>query len=72
LNFTLLQDFQDDLITGETRKGLFEVVIGSDFAFGDIEEDILDLEDVVEVGFVAGAERCDGVLVTCDLESLLA
>jgi hypothetical protein len=44
------------LVASETRKGFFQVVIGSDLSLGDIEEDILNLEDVVEIGLVAGTK----------------
>jgi hypothetical protein len=60
------------LIARETGKGLFQVVIGSDLSFGDVDEDILNLEDIIEIGLVAGTKGCDGVFVTCDFEPFLA
>jgi hypothetical protein len=72
LNLALFEDLQDDLITGQPGKGFFQVVVGSDLSFGDVDKDILNLEDIIEVGFVAGTKGCDGVFVTCDFEPFLA
>jgi len=41
-------------------------------AFTDREEDVGDLEDIVEVGFDAGAVLKDFVFVAGDFETLLA
>jgi hypothetical protein len=60
------------LVACETGKRLFEVIIGRDLSLGDVEEDVLNLKDIIEVGLVAGAKRCNGVFVACDFESFLA
>lgn len=73
LQFTLHQNLHDDLISADAfAEGLNEVVVGRDLAFGDVEEDVWDLQDVVEVCLVAGAVGLDGVFVAGDFEAFFA
>jgi hypothetical protein len=67
------QDLHDDLVSADAfAESLDEVVVGRDLAFGDVEEDVWDLQDVVEVCFVAGAVGLDGVFVAGDFEAFFA
>jgi hypothetical protein len=67
-----LENLQDDLVASETGKCLFQVIVGRDLSFGDVEENILNLKNVIKVGLVAGAKGRNGVFVACDFESFLA
>jgi hypothetical protein len=72
LQFAVLEDvyyYGFERLLGE---GFFEIGFRCDLAFGDVEEDIFDLEDVRQVGFDAVAVFEDFVLVARDLEALLA
>lgn len=72
LQIALVQDFQNNVIDGSVfAESLCEVGGGRGLAFGDVEEDGGDLEDIVEVGLDAGAVFEDFVLVTGDFETLL-
>lgn len=61
LELALLQDLEDySVLGGGGAEGLLEVGVGRNGAFGDVGEDLVDLEDFVEVGFTRGVSwvRC--------------
>lgn len=61
LELALLQDLEDyGVLGGGGAEGLLEVSVGRNGAFGDVGEDLVDLEDFVEVGFTRGVSwvRC--------------
>ena len=72
LQLPLLQYNQHDLIARLAREGLFEVLIGCDLAFRNVEEDVGDLQDVVEVLFRTGAIFEDFVFIARDFKALFA
>jgi hypothetical protein len=72
LQLAVLEDVDDYGLERLLGERLFEVGFGRDLAFGDVEEDVFDLQDVGEVGFDAVAVLEDFVLVAGDFEALLA
>lgn len=73
LQFALVQDLEDDVVEGcLCAEGLLKVGVGCDGAFGYVYEDVGDLEDVVKIGFDAGAPFEDFVFVAGYLVAFLA
>jgi hypothetical protein len=73
LQFALLQDFEDYVILLHVFAKCFgEIVRRGNLAFGYIQEDVRDLQDIVKIFLSAIAVFKDFVLVARYFESLLS
>lgn len=73
LQFTLLQDFEYDVVElSLVPKSLGQVGCGGGLPFANIEEDGVDLQDIVKVGFDTRTIFQDFIFVACYLEAFLA
>lgn len=64
---TMLTHLLDDLVLVRLAKALIKLVGARSLALGNVREDPLDLEDLIQVGLDAGTPLLDLVLVAGDL-----
>jgi hypothetical protein len=57
----------DDVILLGGAEAFLQVLVLGELAFGDVDEDVGDLEDVIDVCLDARAPFLNFVLVACDL-----